>query len=477
MQLSNNPFPRAARYRLHTTDNQLREPAAVFPYSERHLQCAWFDPRYRPANLTTLDGEPLAILSPGRWNLGAGPDFLDAQLIVGKQRRRLQGDVEIHVAPSDWHHHGHHTDPAYRRVVAHVTYAAQRLPEEALPPGAVQVSLKSFLAADPDFFFESIDVSAYPYAAAPQHQSVAQGLLTAHPPERIRALLDAAGEERLRVKSNRMRAAIALTDAAQALYESLLTALGYAHNRAACRLLARQLPIAELTNLANGNAHHAFALLAGMAGLLPATPKAAWSAECQTFLRSTWDIWWKHRDAFEPRLLSTRAWRLSGLRPLNHPLRRLAAAAVLFSRYPNLDRALLGGATTDTPTVLKSLLRFLDCTGGLPFWDHHRSLGSRAADKPIALIGAQRQSAMLTNCLVPFLAAHDRPITGYLDHLPNPGRNELTRHTAHLLFGPDHNPSLYDSGLRQQGLLQIFHDYVLTNQLPQLGERLADGFD
>jgi hypothetical protein len=35
---------------------------------------------------------------------------------------------------------------------------------------------------------------------------------------------------------------------------------------------------------------------------------------------------------------------------------------------------------------------------------------------------------------------------------------------AYTLFGPDHNPAEYRTGLRQQGLIQMFHDFCLVNR-------------
>jgi hypothetical protein len=51
-----------------------------------------------------------------------------------------------------------------------------------------------------------------------------------------------------------------------------------------------------------------------------------------------------------------------------------------------------------------------------------------------------------------------------LHHLPPEDDNRFIRHTAHSLFGHDHNPALYRTGLRQQGLLQLFHDFCLNSR-------------
>ncbi len=134
--------------------------AGAFDYTERHVKCVWFAPEFRPVELRTLRGEPVIVEKPGRWNLEKGPDFLGAVLLVGRERRRISGDIEIHVQSADWLRHGHASDPAYARVIAHVTYFPGLLPPSSLPPGAVQISLEDGLFRNPYFSFESVDVSA-----------------------------------------------------------------------------------------------------------------------------------------------------------------------------------------------------------------------------------------------------------------------------------------------------------------------------
>lgn len=75
-------FPESADYRglLPESRSTVREAdPSLDPFSERHLHCVWFDDRLRPSPLRTARGEELRILSPGRWNLESGPDFLDAE--------------------------------------------------------------------------------------------------------------------------------------------------------------------------------------------------------------------------------------------------------------------------------------------------------------------------------------------------------------------------------------------------------------
>ncbi|MCA1808565.1 MAG: DUF2851 family protein, partial [Lentisphaerae bacterium] len=81
-------FARADGFCRLTGSDMVRERSAAFGYTERHVKCVWYDPRLRPARLHDMRREPVEVENPGRWNLEAGPDFLDALLLVGAKRRR-----------------------------------------------------------------------------------------------------------------------------------------------------------------------------------------------------------------------------------------------------------------------------------------------------------------------------------------------------------------------------------------------------
>ncbi len=73
---------------------------------------------------TSTDGKPIEILSVGRHNTDAGPDFSDVHLRIGEQE--WFGNVEIHLNASDWYKHRHHLDQAYDSVVLHVVRHADK---------------------------------------------------------------------------------------------------------------------------------------------------------------------------------------------------------------------------------------------------------------------------------------------------------------------------------------------------------------
>lgn len=462
-------FPRACLYTdLRKPPGHLvRETRAderVFSYSERHLQCVWFDSAWRPQILRSSGGEEIVVEDPGRWNLEAGPDFLDAVLEIGPEHRRIKGDVEIHVRPRDWQNHDHSSDPRYARVIAHVTYFPGILPDNNLPRNVVQISLRDDLKANPTFCFENIDITAYPYAIPPVKTPPCAEILTSCDPADRSALLEAAGEERLRIKANRMAALIRECGKDQMFYEEIMCSLGYKHNRIPFRQLARRLTSEILHEQAGHDVIKAYSLLLGVAGLLPAKTSSRWDSETRAFIRLLWDNWWKQQSKWEHSIMPKTAWRLAGLRPQNHPVRRLAAASALFTREKGLVSELTALDTGDPKSWFKKAESFFQQTVFMDYWKRRLSFSGKPQSSDITLIGSRRAAAILSNVAIPFLAATGVQVTPLLNHLPPEEDNSLVRQTAFTLFGRDHNPALHQKGLRQQGLIQIFHDFCLNNK-------------
>lgn len=439
-------------------------PPTSFPWTERHLHCVWADASLRPPNLTSMDGRSISVIHPGRWNLEAGPDFLDAVLRIGPDACTIRGDIELHIRPMDWRHHKHAADPRYKSIIAHVTYFEGLLPLDDLPAPILQIPLRPALRLVPSFSFDALDILAYPLATIARSPPCAMILKTWSPEERG-ALLDSAGEERLRLKMDRMAKHIADKGRDQVLYEELMGALGYKHNRLPFLQLAQKLPLERLRQAAGDNPHHAYALLLGIAGLLPLQSDPLWDAETRTFIRSLWDIWWKHQSEWGDTIMPRQAWALTNLRPANHPLRRLMAAAHLFS--PRTAEEGIFTAVKATPDRLcRNWLSRIQREGAGSYWAWRGSLSRPRYPRPEALIGHGRAVSILTNILIPWWAAtnaiHADPTL--LNTLPREDQNRFMKHTAHALFGHDHSPALYNSGLRQQGLIQIFRDFCLRSR-------------
>ncbi len=215
--------------------------------TEKHVQAIWYDREMRPARLDTIDGIPVRVVDPGEWNLVEGPDFLGAVLEIGEERRRVTGDVEIHLRPSDWTNHHHGDDPAYRNVVLHVTWYCGMVPS-TLPKGAMSIAIGNEVAGETGFSPECIDLAAYPFSRITAKPPPCRELVGSSP-ERAHEVLRRAGERRLRAKAQRIAALLAErpNERMQILYEEIMGALGYRRNSKAFRSVARMIPLRVMT--------------------------------------------------------------------------------------------------------------------------------------------------------------------------------------------------------------------------------------
>src|SRR5205823_1953752 len=109
----------------------------------------------------------------------------------------------------------------------------------------------------------------------------------------------------------------------QALWEGLFRSLGYKHNIWPMQRLAELRP----RWLSKGSDSTAMqARLFGRSGLLPAELSRS-QIGADRYVRRVWDQWWRERDEYSDCVLPRETWRFHGLRPANHPQRRLALAS------------------------------------------------------------------------------------------------------------------------------------------------------
>jgi hypothetical protein len=87
---------------------------------EAFLHYIWKYKKIDVLKLRTIANEDIQIITVGQYLEKAGPDFFNAQLIIGNQK--WAGNVEIHLKSSDWYVHNHERDEAYENVILHVVW-------------------------------------------------------------------------------------------------------------------------------------------------------------------------------------------------------------------------------------------------------------------------------------------------------------------------------------------------------------------
>ncbi len=87
---------------------------------EEFLHYLWKFKKFDTLNLKTSNGEEITIVNVGQYLELSGPDFFNAQIVIGDQK--WAGNVEIHLKSSDWYVHHHERDAAYENVILHVVW-------------------------------------------------------------------------------------------------------------------------------------------------------------------------------------------------------------------------------------------------------------------------------------------------------------------------------------------------------------------
>ena len=396
--------------------------------------------------LRTTAGESVQILHTGEANPEAGPDFLDACLLI--DGTRWYGAVELHVRSAEWTAHGHHRDPRYNSVILHVVLEADAttgrlrradgtpLPELVLAP-YLSRPLRELLYA----FYRR---PRLPLPCASQWNAVPEAVRT--------SWLEALGWQRFRERAHNIRQRWQEVPPDQVLYELLLTALGYVPNAEPMRMLAERLPLAVLRTLPT--AEDVEAALLGAAGLLEDLhPDRLLTSERGEMLRARF-------ARLQPELnvapMPTLLWQRGGLRPANRPERRLLQAAAWLAPggWLRQDPIARLEAALQQPQPLTALRRLL------------RPSGTRVAP------GRQRLDLLLLNAIVPFLLARNASLAprliSLLQALP-PERDRITRRFARPGYLP---PDAFFS----QALHQLYRKYCQQLRCLQcaIGRHLID---
>jgi hypothetical protein len=432
----------------------LREAAPV-PPTEMELQALWFEQLYRPA-LATDDGRTVEVIQPGFWNHASGPDFTRGALRFSDgPDEPVVGPIEVHLRPDDWHAHGHHADSAYDQTILHVVWEAKTqkkfFPATSAFRRVPQLVLSSQLVA-PWAELQPLCASLLKLPLPDAVPGRCSAELARLDPNRVLEIVRTAGLYRLRQKARRWHWRRQLAGPEQALFEALAEAFGFHANQIPMRLVAQRLPWILLRGL---EAPARLAHLFGLAGFLPGENLARLRSEPQGWLRELWEIWWKARGPLDYALLSKSQWKLAGLRPLNRPERRLAALGQIVPRIPKLLAAL---AARDDALFSQTLLAVRD-----PFWEKHATLSGQELRTPCRLVGEERIHDILINVFWPIVSLNDPAAAQDSLAKMKTSPNSAARIASQRMLVASLLARRLREALVQQGLLQIFRDYCLTD--------------
>lgn len=402
---------------------------------EIQIQILWLE-GLLGREFTDDSGRKVAVLDPGSWNRNAGPDFLGARIAFDGDV--VRGDVELDATPEDWEEHRHGCNPAFDRVVLHVSclppahgWFTRNSRHTRVPLAVIPERILVGAAALP-----ASDVFVPPCGAcSPLFQTMSTSQVE-------RVMLSAAAY-RMERKRKAWRILAGAVGEEQALFELLAETLGYHANKAAMKHLVRRAPLKEI----RGNSE---AFLFGTAGfLVPVLPESC-SDDARLYHKKLWDCWWMNRERLE--LAPERAvrWVLSGIRPANHPQRRVAALAVLASRLDELHALC-------SMKCVRSLQEFL---AGIrhPYWSFHTTLPSNRRTSPLSLIGKDRSLDFVINHVLPM---DDTPEAWnlYLQIPAGQTSSRVEKAAMRLLGKRDDSRQWLRKAWMHQALLQLDADF------------------
>ncbi|OIO58716.1 MAG: hypothetical protein COZ46_04740 [Verrucomicrobia bacterium CG_4_10_14_3_um_filter_43_23] len=256
--------------------------------AESLIQKIWLKQNFLTHHLNTHSDKSLKIISPGQWNCLEGPDFKNAILEIDNQK--VIGDVEIHFHSRDWWNHNHHVDANYNNVVLHVVLFPnkdhQRSPITKSGNFPEQLSLLGYLSRDLE---EYASEEALLSLENRDSLSLLEMLLLKPLDVRYSFVADKA---RLRWNQKRAFAQRRLnaTHWEEACHQMFMEVLGYRRNRATMSLISLQFPYRH------------------MLSEKPST-----------------------HDLYNSQL---NQWKVQGIRPNNHPKKRLEQYAQLLEKNP-----------------------------------------------------------------------------------------------------------------------------------------------
>ncbi|MDA7930566.1 DUF2851 family protein, partial [Akkermansiaceae bacterium] len=100
-----------------TEANLLAENNAPPGFDEIEVQSRWFA-GYFSRDHQSNHGQKVSIISPGEWNRGAGPDFINATVEIDGETRH--GPIELDLDSRNWELHGHNESPHFNKVILHI---------------------------------------------------------------------------------------------------------------------------------------------------------------------------------------------------------------------------------------------------------------------------------------------------------------------------------------------------------------------
>jgi hypothetical protein len=329
----------------------------------------------------TTDGRSLEVLSFGYHNQNAGPDFMEAKIMLDGQL--WAGPVEFHVKSSDWYAHGHQNDKHYNNVIVHFVFAHDQdvySGDYKLPV----VELKSRIDRDHFKRYQNLARSTGSIACQNQVKTVEPFIIFQ---QKERALAN-----RLLRKAGIILKSLDETkgDADLTFYRSLALVFGGKVNAVPFSQLIEKIGLKTLWRC-EANEVIIPALLFGISGLLPAQSGNAYVS--RLIAEFTFQKYRLRLAGLPPE-----SWRYSRMHPQAFPDVRIAQFAAFVTQ--KISPAFFLQDNLDVKSI-----RNLFELNVPPYWKHHYRFETPTRAKS-ACLSRSFVDLVIINSIVPFIFAN-----------------------------------------------------------------------
>lgn len=408
---------------------------------EAFLHFVWQHQYFNKTDLKTQFGDSVSIKKTGTHNLLAGPDFKEAELVIGQIH--WAGSVEIHIKSSDWYAHKHEGDPNYDNVILHLVYEHDREVIDTAGNKIPTVALKGLIKPKLQARYEAIiqEPVNIPCHSQLQHTKVITRL----------SMLERTLIQRLEKKSLAVNALLVENNFSweETAYQWLFRGFGFKTNSDLMLTLAKSVPSKFLRK--HNQLLHYEALLFGASGLLNVDLKDDYPKALQkeyAYLKVKYNI---------QEMISYNQWNFSGVRPANFPTVRIAQLAALLHQFHNIFSFFT--EFSDAKILMKNLM-----IEQSSYWKSHVVVDKESRMIVGPMTNAAKYS-LLINTTAPLLVAfakhQDKP--EYLEKTLNllmalpKEENKITKSWAAIGWNVS---SAFDS----QGLIELHNEFCLKKR-------------
>ncbi|WP_322970854.1 DUF2851 family protein [Faecalibacter sp. LW9] len=287
---------------------------------EAFLHHIWNHKLLQQHSLRTFHGSSIEIIRFGQLNFHSGPDFLEAEILIGKQL--WIGSVEMHVNSSDWELHRHSNDPAYHNVILHVVWNHDCEIDFLRQRNVETLILQEFVAKEIVFNYNLILNNSV-------HYFPCEKMIKTIDFDKIKIWFDRLIIDRLELKS---KGVLKLYEAThhnweEVTFKLLAYNMGLKINADAFEQWSNSFPF-QILQKNQFDPLRIYALFFGQAGFL--------TESMDDYMHSLKVEYEYIQHKYQLKPLSKSIFRFSSLRPPNFPSIRLAQLVSIYSQEKNL---------------------------------------------------------------------------------------------------------------------------------------------